>query len=80
MKLFTLDKKYTIVCDYQNTRNGFKNTATLLKNNTKISSTKINYLNRTWERFEYESVLLKIIDDCFKDKEHKKYTKYIKNL
>ena len=32
-----------------------------MKNNYTIYETKINYSNRTWESFTYESILLKII-------------------
>lgn len=78
MKIFTLSKIYSIVCETKKTRNGFKHTAKLCRNGNSIYETKICYLNRTWERFEYDSVLEKIINMYFKDREKKKYLKVIK--
>jgi len=61
MKSFKVDKIYSVVCESKNTRSGFKHVATLLYNGREIESVKICYLNRTWERYEYESVLNKIL-------------------
>jgi hypothetical protein len=49
------------VCESSNTRNGFKHTCTTLKNGQEVGKCKICYLNRTWERYEYESVVHKAI-------------------
>ena len=65
MRLFKLSDTYTVVCKYGNTRNGFKHTATLLKNGYEVSKTKICYLNRTWEKYTFQSVLQKIIEKNF---------------
>lgn len=80
MKIFNLDDTYSVVCDTKGTRNGFKHTAVLCKNGVLIGETKINYLNRTWERFTYESVLLKIIDLYFEGQDRDKYRKIVENL
>jgi hypothetical protein len=71
--------KYNVVCDTKDTRSGFKHIAILHRNGFSISKTKICYLNRTWERFTYESVLRKIIDNYFSDNEklRQKYLKVI---
>jgi len=64
MKTFRINKEYQIVCDSQKTRNGFKHVAKLKQNtfyNT-ISETKVCYLNRTWESFEYETVIEKLLN------------------
>lgn len=61
MRTFTLDKNYTIVCDFVKTRSGFKHVATLLRNGEEIDDTKVCYLNRTWESFEFETVLRKLL-------------------
>ena len=61
MKLFKLGKNIEIVCDYKNTRNGFKHIVTMFKDNQEIENAKICYLNRTWESFEYESVIQKVL-------------------
>jgi len=61
MQLFKLDDKYTVVCETKKTRNGFKHEATLLHNGYEKQKAKVCYLNRTWERFTYETVLLRVI-------------------
>lgn len=77
MKTFKLSKDYTVVCDSKKTRTAFKHTANLVRNNEEIYSTKICYLNRTWERFEYQSILEKVINNCFEKREKEKYLKVI---
>jgi hypothetical protein len=62
MKLFKVNKNITIVCETASTRNGFKHTATLMLNGNEVETVKINYLNRTWESFEYQSVLSHLVD------------------
>jgi hypothetical protein len=54
-----------IVCESADTRNGFKHVCTIQSPNGYIyAKTKICYLNRTWERFTYESVIEKAFDLC----------------
>lgn len=49
-------------CYTTDTRCGFCHTAHLMGWKYDITDTKASYYNRTWERFEYESVLKKAID------------------
>ena len=70
---FKLDEQYTVLARWQKTRIAFKHTASLFQNGTKIGETKICYQNRTWESYEYESVVNKIIDLFFKGKQKEKY-------
>ena len=79
MKIFILNKKYSVVCDSKSTRYGFKHVASLCRNGIEIAETKINYLNRTWERFDYESILNKIISENFENKEKETNLKILKN-
>ena len=62
MKTFKIDKDLQIVCESKNTRNGFKHEATLIRNGLTIDFAKVCYLNRTWESFEYETVIQKLLD------------------
>jgi hypothetical protein len=50
--------KITIVCRSMSTRNGFKHVAELAGGD----SATCHYLNRTWEAFEFQSVLSKLIE------------------
>jgi len=80
MRIFNLDKQYNIVCNWENTRYGFRHIAVLHKNGFEISRGKICYYNRTWERYEFESVLKEVIYKYFTGKEQKKYLKIIANF
>lgn len=62
MKAFRINKDTQIICEWVKTRTAFKHIATLLINGREVDSTKICYQNRTWESFEFESVLNKLIE------------------
>ena len=80
MKTFSLDNEYQVRCNWKETKTGFKHTATLYKNGFLRYNTEIHYLNRTWEVFEFESILKKVADNYFNDNENlrSKYIKIIK--
>lgn len=63
MQTFKINDNLEVVCEWVNTRNGFKHVATLLLDGREQESVKINYLNRTWEGYEFESVLKKLLND-----------------
>ncbi len=81
MKTFKINKRAEVVCDAQNTRNGFKHTATLLYDGISTEQVKCCYQNRTWESYEFESVLEKLLHNTTKlnDKEKKLFEAVIKN-
>ena len=67
MKTFRINKKYQIGCEYVKTRNGFKHVAKLFRTGyfgtpVEISDTKVCYQNRTWESFEFETVIEKLLN------------------
>jgi hypothetical protein len=64
-RLDPLHDKYEVVCEAQNTRTGFRHVAVLLRNGIEIDRTKCTYQNRTWESFQFQSVLHKIIGRNF---------------
>ena len=80
MRIFNLDNIYNVVCNWQKTRYGFRHLATLHKNGFQIAKTKTCYYNRTWESFEYESVLVKIVSDNFEGQEKIKFLEVIKSM
>ena len=79
MSIFNLNKIYNVVCNWENTRYGFRHKATLHKAGFEIARAKVCYYNRTWERFEYETILEKIIGENFEGKEKEKFLKVISN-
>jgi len=62
MRTFRISERIEIVCESQSTRSGFRHLATLLFNGIEQESTKVCYLNRTWERFEFQTVAKRLIE------------------
>jgi hypothetical protein len=62
MKTFEVNENTKIVCNCVNTRYGFKHDAKLFINNSEIAKTKCCCYNRTWESFEYESVISDLLN------------------
>ena len=75
METFKINKKLQVVCERKRTRTAFKHEATLLENGREIATAKICYHNRTWERFEFDSVIKKLADETGE----KKLLKFIKD-
>ena len=61
MKTFKISKTIEIECESKSSKMGFNHIARLKINGLEIRKDIINYYNRTWESFEYESVILKIL-------------------
>ena len=55
-------EEITFRCHTTDTRSGFCHTAHLTGWKYDVNDTKVSYYNRTWERFEYESVLKRAIE------------------
>ena len=64
-------------CYTTNTRCGFCHTAHLMSWKYDITDTKASYYNRTWERFEYESVLKRAIEKLPNDIQQAVYDQII---
>ena len=64
-------------CYTTNTRCGFCHTAHLMGWKYDITDTKASYYNRTWERFEYESVLKRAIEKLPNDIQQAVYDQII---
>lgn len=60
---------YIFYCWTENTRYGFRHLCKNLDNSYEKYTSKCCYYNRTWERFRYESVLSKAIEQLENDKE-----------
>jgi len=79
MKIFNVNKEIKVVCNSERTRSGFRHLATLLRNDREVSNAKCCYSNRTWEAYEFQSVLYKVFEKADLTKEEKeicdKFTK-----
>ncbi len=62
MKIFKINKTIEIVCDAENTRSGFRHLATLFIDGKETVKGKCTYQNRTWERYEFQSVLSNVVE------------------
>src|SRR3990167_1255666 len=80
MKIFKVNRNIEVVCEAQGTRSGFRHLATLFIGGEEIDNAKCTYINRTWERYEFESVLQKLADKAnISDGQSKTLKKYIKS-
>jgi hypothetical protein len=66
LQIFKLGKiagsEYQAVCRSEGTRSGFRHLASLFRDGSEIASTKICYINRTWEAYQFASVLQNLIN------------------
>lgn len=74
MELVDLGNGYSMVNEFMNTKNGFAHKSTLFLHNNEINKHRSNYLNRTWERYTYQSCML----GCVRDLIEKKQNEFIK--
>lgn len=82
MKIFKINEKIEAICQYKKTRYGFKHTAKLFLNGEEMGTAECYYSNRTWERYEYQSVLKKLEQMkgyLLSDKKRKMLKDFIKN-
>lgn len=62
-RIIQVNDELTILCESEDTRSGFRHVAHILRNGyERRKPVKICYLNRTWESFEFESVLHRLAD------------------
>lgn len=62
-KIFRVNDKVEILCEWVNTRYGFRHDAYLLVNGTQYGNkAKCCYYNRTWESFEFETVVKVLLE------------------
>jgi len=69
MHTIQLDPEYSVITYADDTRNGFKHVAILMRNGQEVDKASVSYLNRTWESYSFQTVLHKLFDANFdKDK------------
>lgn len=62
MRIFKISKHIEIVCISESTRSGFRHLATLFLNGIESVKSKCCYQNRTWEKYEFQSVLKAVVN------------------
>ena len=68
MRIFKITKEIEVVCNSESTRYGFRHLATMLRDGVEIQDGKCTYQNRTWERYEFQSVLFDVVRKALKNK------------
>ena len=68
VKTFELDKDFTVICKWFKTSYGFKHEADLYHRGEFEEFAKCCYYNRTWESFEYESVISDVLNKAVKSR------------
>ncbi len=63
-RIFKVTEDLSVLCECEDTRSGFRHLAYVMRGGglTGRKPVKICYLNRTWESFEFESVLHRLAD------------------
>ena len=81
MKSFKINDRIEIECERKKTRMAFKHTAVLLLDGRRVDETKVCYQNRTWESYEFQSVMEKLIEKtkALSKSEKKEVQAFIKN-
>ena len=60
---FKINDHITIVARYGDSRDGFNHFAKLYIDGKEVDSKKVHYLNRTWERYEFQSVMQELVNE-----------------
>ena len=58
---------YTFVCESIGTRHGFAHVVHLFRDNYEISRARCSYLNRTWEKYRFQSAMMNALFQAFQD-------------
>ena len=73
--LFKVAKGVQISARFEDTRSGFRHIAILYVDGQEVDRTKVTYQNRTWEAYEFESVMRKLLEktDVVTENQKKKF-------
>lgn len=61
------ENEYTLVGEYWEKSRGWGHEATLLLNDVEINSARITYINRTWEKYTFRSVMQKVVNNLLEN-------------
>ena len=72
------NKDYYFVCEFKRTRNGFKHVCTLfeLGNPYPIETATCHYINRTWERYDFQSVCKECVNKLIESAKNAAVSRY----
>jgi hypothetical protein len=61
-RAFKINNRITIVARSGDARDGFNHFATLYIDGQEVETAKVHYINRTWESYEFQSVMEKLVE------------------
>lgn len=77
IKKFTVNgKEYEFVNSYRSTRSGFAHDTTLFINGVEKTENTCHYLNRTWECYTYQTVMMGAVRELINDRRIRLEKKY----
>ena len=78
MDVFKLNEHTEVRCSCGSSRTGFAHNAYVYHKGNKVCEARINYYNRTWESYTFQSVLSKVLEksELYTDEEIKKIVAY----
>ena len=68
MRIFKITPEIEVACSSEDTRYGFRHLATLFRKGKEIAKGKCCYYNRTWESYQFQSVLYNVVAQAEKQK------------
>ena len=75
-KFLVNGKEYMFVNSYRNTRSGFAHDTTLFINGVEEVENTCHYLNRTWECYTYQTVMMGAVRELINDRRNYLERKY----
>lgn len=72
-KTIEIDELYSLNCYFERTRYGFRHVVELLRNQCFAAKDKCCYYNRTWESYDYQSAIHKVLHKYFNEDVAKGY-------
>lgn len=71
-----LNGKYEFVNDWNSNYYGFNHISTLFKGTQKLGTAKVHYINRTWERYSYQTSMRAVINTLIEEKQQRAIDNY----
>jgi len=81
MKTFKVNERITVECESKSNKRGFIHIAKLKINGITVQTSSIQWYNRTWESYDYESVLKQLVEKTkvLTEAEKQDFKEFIKN-
>ena len=77
LRIFNFPDEYSVSVWSENTSYGFRHIAVLFKNGIEQDRTKVSYYNRTWEKYQFQTVIDKLLNKNFDERDAKRRLDYI---